>query len=118
MNVQSEINNLNSSNWSTNPCIITIPFPKSLNNQDTYVKPIVDDLFIINVLDGISVRVFLQYNNYTSITLYLYSDNANNIKKVSISYLIFSNNMHLVGNVAAYHYNFSLYKNISLNKSF
>jgi hypothetical protein len=64
---------LPSSNWSKNPAVITIPYPQSLLKTDVLVDPILNDISTINILQGISARVFVESTNGTQITFSVYS---------------------------------------------
>lgn len=64
------------------------------------------------------MRVYLNDANGTFMQFYLYTKNANNIKKISISYAIFYNNVAFAGNFAAYKYNITVNRNVSNSNPF
>jgi hypothetical protein len=116
ISIANQIALTNSTLWSASaPSTVTIIYPDTVYNSNVLVKVILGDFESVNLYAGISATLYLLSTNYTQMVVNIFSNNATNIKKLTITYAIFNNNPSVYGNVAVYHRTFIINQTISSN---
>jgi hypothetical protein len=94
---------------------VLIPYPATVYNTNVLADVIIGDIQTENIKHGISVTAFLLSAKKTHMVINIFFSKPSNIKKLSITYTIFSNNIGVFGNLAVYRVTFVINQTISSN---